>query len=60
MSLHVPGGAETKEMINKDFLDMMKPNSVLLNTTRGSVVNDAAILAKLEACPDFWYGSDVF
>jgi D-3-phosphoglycerate dehydrogenase / 2-oxoglutarate reductase len=60
VSLHVPGGAETKEMINKDFLDLMKPSSVLINTTRGSVANDAAILAKLEACPDFWYGSDVF
>jgi D-3-phosphoglycerate dehydrogenase len=56
----VPGGAETKEMINKDFLAKMKPDGVLLNTSRGSVVNDADILAHLNANPNFWYGTDVF
>lgn len=38
----------------------MKPTGVLINTTRGSVAVDEDILAKLEANPDFWYGSDVF
>ena len=60
VSVHVPGGAETKEMINKDFLAKMKPDGVLLNTSRGSVVNDADILAHLNDNPNFWYGTDVF
>lgn len=38
----------------------MKPHGVLINTTRGSVAVDEDILAKLNANPDFWYGSDVF
>ena len=60
VSLHVPNTAQTKGMVNKAFLDKMKPNSVLLNTSRGAVVNDADLLAKLAECPQFWYGSDVF
>jgi D-3-phosphoglycerate dehydrogenase len=47
-------------MVNKEFLEQMKPNAVLLNTSRGSVINDQDLLAKLEECPEFWYGTDVF
>jgi D-3-phosphoglycerate dehydrogenase / 2-oxoglutarate reductase len=47
-------------MVNADFLGKMKENAVFINTSRGNVVNDEALLAKLEACPDFWCGLDVF
>jgi D-3-phosphoglycerate dehydrogenase / 2-oxoglutarate reductase len=60
VSIHCPNTAETKGMVNKEFLELMKPDAVLLNTSRGSVINDDDLLAKLEACPDFWYGTDVF
>ena len=39
---------------------MMKSNAVLINTSRGNVVNEEALLAKLEANDDFWVGTDVF
>jgi D-3-phosphoglycerate dehydrogenase len=47
-------------MVNKEFLSMMKDNGVLINTSRGNVVVDEDLLEKLNACPDFWVGTDVF
>jgi D-3-phosphoglycerate dehydrogenase len=60
VSLHCPGGADTKEIINKEFLSHMKPEAVLINTVRGSVVKDEDMLNHLEANKNFWYGTDVF
>lgn len=60
VSLHTPSTAETKNLVNKTFLDKMKSDAVLINTARGNCVVDADLLAKLEACPDFWVGTDVF
>ena len=60
VSCHVPGGAGTKGMINKDFLAKMKPDGVLLNTSRGTIAVDEDLLAHLEANPNFWYGADVY
>lgn len=60
VSLHCPNTAQTKGMVNADFLAQMKEDAVLLNTSRGNVVVDEALLAKLESCPNFWYGTDVF
>ena len=37
----------------------MKPNGVLINTARGTVVVEEDLLAHLEANPNFWYGCDV-
>lgn len=47
-------------MVNAEFLNKMKSDAVLINTARGSVVNDEALLAKLEESKDFWMGTDVF
>lgn len=38
----------------------MKDDAVLLNTSRGALMDEAAILNKLETCPNFWVGTDVF
>lgn len=47
-------------MVNKEFLKHMKDESMLINTSRGTVVNDADLLAHLEESKGFWYGTDVF
>ena len=47
-------------MVNAECLGKMKANVVLINTSRANVVDEEALLAKLEANPDFWVGSDVF
>ena len=38
VSLHVPLTAETRHMANAEAFNKMKPNAVLVNTSRGSVV----------------------
>ena len=60
VSIHTPATAETKNLVNKDFLSHMKPDAVLLNTSRGSIVNEEHLLAHLETNKNFWYGTDVF
>ena len=47
-------------MVNQEFLAKMKDDAMLINTSRGDVVDEEALLAKLEACPNFWVGTDVF
>lgn len=60
VTIHTPLTAETKGMVNKKFLDKMKANGVLINTAHGDIVVDDDLIEKLNACPDFWVGLDVF
>jgi D-3-phosphoglycerate dehydrogenase len=59
VSLHVPSTKNTKGMVNSSFLGQMKKDAVLINTSRGNLVNDSDLLSHLEANPDFWFGADV-
>ena len=43
ISLHVPGGLETKHLIGSPQFKTMKPTAWLLNTSRGSVVDEKAL-----------------
>lgn len=40
VSLHVPGGLDTRHLMGAEQFKMMKPTSWLINTARGSVVNE--------------------
>src|SRR5690606_21660770 len=48
VSLHVPGGAETANLIDAAALAAMKPGSYLINTARGGVVDHDALAAALK------------
>lgn len=47
ITLHVPALDSTKGMINKDAIQLMKPNVVILNFARGTLVNDADLIEAL-------------
>jgi D-3-phosphoglycerate dehydrogenase len=49
VSLHLPSSAETKNLVDADFLAMMRPGSILVNTSRGDVIDEPALLAALDA-----------
>lgn len=49
ISLHVPLTELTKNMIDKKQFEIMKPNAFLINTARGEVVNNNALIEALES-----------
>lgn len=60
VSLHVPLTAETRHLVDKRRLRLMKPTAVLVNTARGSVVDEAALAEALHNGVIFAAGIDVF
>ncbi len=48
LSLHCPLTPETKGLINRETLSLMKPTAFLINTARGGVVEEAALCEALE------------
>jgi D-3-phosphoglycerate dehydrogenase len=60
LSLHVPLNEETKYLIGKRELALMKPTAILINTCRGGVVDEAALYETLKAGKLFGAGIDVW
>jgi glyoxylate reductase len=60
VSLHVPLSAETHHLIGARELALMKPAAFLVNTTRGPVVDEAALVEALRAGTIAGAGLDVF
>ncbi|TMV03335.1 D-glycerate dehydrogenase [Ruegeria sediminis] len=47
VSLHCPGGAANRHLINARRLDLMKPDAYLINTARGEVIDEVALTQSL-------------
>ena len=47
VSLHCPLTADTTNLINKAELALMKPSAILINTARGGIVNEVALVQAL-------------
>ncbi len=60
VSLHCPGGKETYHLIGADAFAAMKPGAFLINTARGDVVEEAALVDALKSGQIAGAGLDVF
>lgn len=60
VSLHAPGGAETRGLIGAAELGRMRPRAVLVNTARGSLVDPGALAEALHAGRIGAAGLDVY
>ena len=49
VSLHVPAHADTKRLVDAEFLEQMRTGAILVNTSRGDVVDERALLQALDA-----------
>ena len=60
VSLHCPGGKETYHLINAERLSLMKPGAFLINSARGDVIDQSALISALETGAIAGAGMDVF
>ena len=48
VSMHCPLTESTKHMINRKTLSLMKPSAFIINTSRGALIDEAALIEALE------------
>ena len=60
ISLHVPLNENTKGIVGFDEIAMMKPSSILVNTSRGPIVDEKALINGLKEHHIWGAGIDVF
>lgn len=60
ITLHVPLTSETWHFIGEMYLGSLSPNTILINTCRGPVIHENALLQKLQAQKIGAVGMDVF
>lgn len=60
LSINTPATPETHHIISKEAINQMKPNAILINTSRGSTVDEKALIEALRSRRIFGAGLDVF
>ena len=60
VSLHCPGGKDTKNLVNKKRIKLMPKHSILINTSRGDVVQENALISALKNKEIAGAGLDVY
>jgi len=60
LSIHCPATPETHQIINEKTIALLPDNAVVVNTARGAVVDDDALISALKSGKLFSAGLDVF
>lgn len=60
VTLHIPLTAETRHLVDRRRLSLMKKTAFIINTARGAVIDEAALIEALEARQIAGGGLDVF
>ena len=60
LSLHLPLTPESRDMINAEMLALMKPTAIIVNTSRGGIVDETALYQAISSGKLFGAGFDVF
>ncbi len=60
LSIHTPATAETKHILNSSTISLLPKHAVVINTSRGSTIDDDALIDALENKKIYAAGLDVF
>ena len=60
VSIHTPATAETKNILNASTISLLPKHSIVINTSRGSTVDDDALIDALKNKKIYAAGLDVF
>jgi len=60
ISLHIPFNDSEKALIDKTFLDKLKNDCAIINTSRGDLINEKDLINHLKENNNFYAGLDVF
>jgi lactate dehydrogenase-like 2-hydroxyacid dehydrogenase len=60
LTVVIPGGDETRHLVNAEVLEALGPDGILINVARGSVVDEAALVEALRSKTILGAGLDVF
>ena len=48
LSFHVPASAKTRGMVDREFLDHVRPGAIILNTSRGEIIDEDALIEAMD------------
>jgi glyoxylate reductase len=60
VSIHCPATPETKNILNKEAINLLPSNAIVINTSRGMTVDDSALIEALKSKKIYGAGLDVF
>ena len=60
ISIHAPSNEKTRHLVNKKLLSLMKPTAYLINTSRGALIDEQALIEALAEKRIAGAGLDVF
>lgn len=59
ITIHLPAAPDTRQLIGREFFSRMRPGSYLINTSRGSVIDETALM-EIAAEKKLRFGVDVY